>query len=81
MIHDSLDPLARGLKAARLAAGLSFRDAADQIGCSISSVYDWETGKSCPSAERLGKLADAYRVSVDILMGRTPPRATKGRAT
>mgnify|MGYP001579569730 CR=1 FL=1 len=67
-------PLNEALKRARRASGMSYRDAAEATESSISSVYEWEAGKTCPSAEKLGKLADAYKITTDELMGRMPPR-------
>lgn len=40
------------------------------LGVGQSSVSDWINAKSEPSIENLWKLADAFDISVDYLIGR-----------
>ena len=46
---------------------------AESIGASQSNVSDWLNGKTLPSAEKLVAIADFFNVTVDYLLGRTPP--------
>lgn len=56
------------LKAARVNAEMSQREAAERIGVNVSTVIKWENGKTSPKAVQLQKLCDVYGVeSVDFL--------------
>lgn len=56
------------LKAARVNAGLTQREAAERIGVDVSTIVKWEAGKTSPKATQLQKLCDVYGVdSVDSL--------------
>lgn len=58
---------------ARLQAGFQFRRAAaEAIGVDLRTLARYETGETTPSADVLIRMADAYRVSLDQLLGRTP---------
>lgn len=48
--------------------GITLQTLAENIDLSINSVYGWK--KSCPSADKLKKVADYLGVSVDYLLGR-----------
>ena len=56
------------LKAARVNAEMSQREAAERIGVDVSTVLNWEKGKTSPKAVQLQKLCEVYGVdSVDSL--------------
>lgn len=50
--------------------GLTQREVADFIGCSVGAYSKYETGDREPSITVLSRLADYYGVSVDYLVGR-----------
>ena len=74
-------PLAQRLAALRRDAGLSQADLAQRIGTSASNVAFWELSGTPPRGEILPALARALGVSVDELLGVTPPKpaVAKGR--
>lgn len=39
-------------------------------GISTGNISDWKSGRSMPSAAKLGILADYFNVSIDYLLGR-----------
>jgi DNA-binding transcriptional regulator YiaG len=53
------------LKAAREALGVSRNRLAPWVGCTVMSIYNWETGRKVPSAQYLDALAANLRVKVD----------------
>ena len=56
------------LKAARVNAEMSQREAAERIGVDVSTVLKWEKGKTSPKAVQLQKLCEVYGLdSVDSL--------------
>ena len=57
------------LRRARKQAGLTQADAADRAGVSAARVSQWEGGAGLPGIRHLFLLADAYRVSLDDLLG------------
>ena len=57
------------LKAARIKNGFTQREAAEEIGIKQPTLAGYETGRTQPDIETLGKLAEFYGVSVDWLMG------------
>lgn len=71
------------LAALREAAGLTQQQLADKLGVQQSNIAFWERWEKPPRGEVLAKLADALAVSVDVLLGVTPPKpkrqAAKGR--
>ncbi|MBQ3433750.1 MAG: helix-turn-helix transcriptional regulator [Selenomonadaceae bacterium] len=70
--------VANALKRFRAQFGLSQKEVAEKVGMGATSYYRYETGKFSPQADVLIKLADAYNVSVDYLLGRTDePRPVK----
>lgn len=58
------------LKAARVNAQLSQQEAADRIGVAVSTLRNWETGKTYPKQPQIEKLCDVYGISFDILFFR-----------
>lgn len=57
------------LEAARKAAGLSARKAAEAIGVSHVALRGWEEEKTQPTVTVLGALARIYGVHIDELVG------------
>ncbi len=52
------------------------QEAADKIGVSRQNVGRWISGDTTPDINTLIKIADAYDVSTDYLLGRTPNKTT-----
>jgi len=69
--------------ALREAAGLTQQQLADQLGVDQSNIAFWERWGKAPRGEVLPAMAGALNVSVDELLGVTPPKpkkqAAKGR--
>lgn len=67
----------------RQAAGLTQMGLADKLGVHHSNIAFWELSGTPPRGEVLPKMAHALGVSVDELLGVTPPKpkkqAAKGR--
>ena len=55
------------LKAARVNAGLTQADSAERIGVSVSTIKNWETGKSFPNQPMIEKICEVYGVSYDYI--------------
>jgi transcriptional regulator with XRE-family HTH domain len=76
-------PLGLRLTELRQAAGLTQTQLAERIGVHPSNIGFWELSGTPPRGEVLPKLAHALGVSVDELLGVTPPKpkkqAAKGR--
>jgi len=76
-------PLGLRLTELRQAAGLTQTQLAERIGVHPSNIGFWELSGTPPRGEVLPKLAHALGVSVDTLLGVTPPKpkkqAAKGR--
>jgi len=76
-------PLGLRLTELRQAAGLTQIQLADKLGVHPSNIGFWELSGTPPRGEVLPKLADTLGVSVDVLLGVTPPKpkrqAAKGR--
>lgn len=51
------------LKAARVNAGLSQKEAAKALKVSNKTLHSWETGVSCPSAKYIDAICDLYKMS------------------
>ena len=66
------------LRLLRREAGLTQAQTAERVGISWRTYQDLEGGKY-PSYVTLGKIADAFGVSVDWLMGRTEDREAHRR--
>lgn len=61
------EAFASRLKYARETAEMSQREVARTIGISQAMICQYETGKSEPPIEMIGKLANLYGVSVNFL--------------
>lgn len=70
---------AERLKKLRKANNMTQQELADTLGVSNKSVSRWETG-GYPDVAMLGPLAKALGVTVDDLLGETPPIRSLGRA-
>lgn len=57
------------LKSARLSAGYTQQEVADNLKIAQSNIAKYENGKLEPNIETLGLLADFYEVSLDWLIG------------
>ena len=64
--------MAMTLKAARVNRGLTQRQAASLIGCSVDTIFNWENGKSYPDVPQLKKLEAVYKVSYSDLIFLVP---------
>ena len=58
------------LKEQRKLYGFTQREMAERLGVSQPSYIRYENGSAEPSQENLVKIADAFDVSVDYLLGR-----------
>lgn len=56
------------LKAARVNANLSQKDAARELNVSNKTLTNWENGKSFPSAEKIDALCKLYNLSYDNII-------------
>ena len=75
--------LARRLVELRQGAGLTQPELAERIGTNPSNIAFWELSGTAPRGEILPALARALGVSIDELLGVTPPKpkrtVAKGR--
>lgn len=69
------DRLGARLREARLQRGLSLRSVAQSLGVSASLISQVEIGKTQPSVSTLYAMASHLGVSLDELLGITPPGA------
>lgn len=58
------------IKEARESHKLSMTELAEKSGLTISAISQFESGERLPSLGSLDKIADAFQISVDYLMGR-----------
>jgi transcriptional regulator with XRE-family HTH domain len=70
---------AAGLKATRIAAGLSQVSLSIKTGIKQTDISALEHGHREPRLSTLVKLADALHVSLDALVGRTPKPRRRGK--
>lgn len=55
------------LKAARVNAGLTQAESAERIGVSVSTIKNWEVGRSFPNQPMIEKICEIYGVSYDYI--------------
>lgn len=55
------------LKAARVNACLSQGQAAEKIGVAVSTLRNWEAGKTYPTKPKIDKLCAVYGIDFDVL--------------
>ena len=83
MTRKERPPLGQRLTELCQAAGLTQTQLAERIGVHPSNVGFWELSGTPPRGEVLPKMAAVLGVSVDALLGVTPPKpkkqAAKGR--
>ena len=53
------------LKAARVNAGYTQESAAKIIGCSVSTLKNWENGKTFPKQPHIEKMCELYNIPFD----------------
>lgn len=53
------------MKALRVNAGLTQREAAKAIGVTIGTLCRWERGQASPPFEKIARLAELYNCSTD----------------
>lgn len=56
------------LKAARVNAGFSQKEAADLLQISNKTLSNWENGDTFPSVEKIERLCALYKVSYDDII-------------
>ena len=49
----------------RKAQGLSMHGLALKVGCTATSIYNWEVGDRLPSSANLSRIANALGVTMD----------------
>lgn len=53
------------MAAARVNAGLTQREAAGEIGVSLSTIKNWEKGKTSPKYKQIDTICGVYQIPVD----------------
>lgn len=56
------------LKAARVNAGLTQSEAADEIGVSVATIQNWENGASVPSWDKVKEIERVYNWPADSII-------------
>lgn len=56
------------LKAARVNAGLTQKEAAEKLGISNTTLCSWEKGLSMPNIQQVLKICELYKVDLDNLI-------------
>ncbi len=64
MLHEMI-------KKVRLSEGDSQAHMGEKLGVAQRTIAGWESGARQPNAEMIVKIAEAYNVSTDYLLGRT----------
>lgn len=57
--------MAISLKAARVNAGLTQKEAAERLGVTPTTISKWETKITYPTISNVKKLVEIYSISVD----------------
>ena len=60
-------PIKISIRAARVNAGYSQKEAADRLGVSNKTLGSWENGITFPPADKIAALCELYGVSYDNL--------------
>lgn len=55
------------LKAARVNVNMTQTEAAEKIGVAVSTLRNWEAGKTFPNKPMIDKLCEVYGVPFDVL--------------
>lgn len=61
--------MSENYKAARERKGLTAQKVATLLGVSITTLSNWETGKTSPTAPKLIELCKLYECTADELLG------------
>lgn len=69
-----MDKIGESLRAQREQRGLTQVQVGALVGVSGPAVSYWEAGRTVPPLEALVKLADAWAMPLDALVGRQPRR-------
>lgn len=56
------------LKAARVNANLSQKDAANALGVNVSTLQNYEAGKTIPDWEMVKRIEEVYRFPIDYII-------------
>lgn len=56
------------LKAARVNAGLTQKEASERLDVSNKTLCRWEQGKSFPGADKIAKICELYGVAYDNII-------------
>lgn len=68
-MNDFTQPLFRvSLAAARVNAGLGQREMAKTLGVSVSTITNWESGKTEPTANQLRKISEISQIPMDFIL-------------
>ena len=59
---------AHRIKAARLTKGWWHKDCAKALGCCVSTISGWESGRNMPSVNFIRKIAEVYGIPLDELI-------------
>lgn len=60
-------PVKISIRAARVNAGYSQKEAADRLGVSNKTLGNWENGITFPPADKIAAICELYGVSYDNL--------------
>ena len=71
------ETLGKRIVANRRRLGITQDRLAEQLGVTAQAVSKWENDLSCPDIAMLPKLAEIFGISVDTLLGITPPEEEK----
>lgn len=55
------------LEAARVNANMSQKDAAIAVDVNVSTIANWEKGKTSPDADKFKKLCQVYGCPMDLI--------------
>lgn len=55
------------LKAARVNAGLSQGEAAQRLNVAVSTLRNWEAGKTFPTKPKIDMICELYGIPFDVL--------------
>ena len=64
--------MAWSIKAARVNAGMTQKEAAKALGVSETTVIKWENGRAVPLANKFVEMCQLYKVSMDDVF--LPPK-------
>lgn len=62
-----VDPIRISLVAARVNAKMNQREMAEYVGVDISTISNWEKGRSEPSASQLRKISEVSGIPMDYI--------------